>query len=94
MSVRLEFDKNGVPLAKPRMEEFGSSLSSVDEVEDRVRRAQKVALNPSMSPSEILITSKLSEIVDECKFTSNVVCVQITGKGVGNLTLTDLPGLI
>ncbi|KAJ3319684.1 hypothetical protein HDU76_000474 [Blyttiomyces sp. JEL0837] len=102
--VRLRYeydDKTGSPLRTHRELTFGSNITNPAEVENRVRRAQRALLNPSMGDPLRYLSMKLDELSmnnteqgeNELKFSRNVVCVEIRGAAV-NLTLIDLPGII
>jgi len=69
-------------------------------VELAARRAQKALLNPDNKP-ELYFDWEFdkSDYDDDAtsnalKFTKNVVCLEIKGPNVPNLSLIDLPGII
>ena len=69
------------------------------QVEDCVRRAQLVLLNPrhhfdQSKDDKLLYDENRRASQNELKFTRDAVCVRIRGPTVGNVSLIDLPGLI
>ncbi|CAG8597440.1 2253_t:CDS:2, partial [Racocetra fulgida] len=98
--LRKEYDENENRLNRPIESKFGSLIINPDDVELMARRAQKALLNPRKN-SDIYFNwdfgnknydddSKSNAI----KFTKNVVCIEIKGPDVPNLSLIDLPGII
>ncbi|RHZ78965.1 hypothetical protein Glove_153g48 [Diversispora epigaea] len=99
ISLRQEYDETGYRLSQPIEAKFGSLIKSHKEVELMARRAQKALLNPSKNSDEYLNWNFETHYDDdantnELKFTKNVVCLEIKGKNVPNLSLIDLPGII
>lgn len=80
---------------------FGNIIRSSKQVEDCIRRAQLAILNPSVDyqrfvdyklpkePEKLPLGSKR-----QYSFSRNVVCLEISGSTVPDLTVIDLPGLI
>jgi hypothetical protein len=71
---------------------------STRNISDMVSRAQLALLNPAMR-SDIFVSKKIADPVaheekGQLQFTRNVVCVDVKGPSVSNLTLIDLPGII
>jgi len=76
-------------------------MSDPSAVEAAIRRAQLAILNPSVDykkfenyklpkePEKLPLGSK-----KQLSFSKNVVCLEISGPNVTDLTLIDLPGLI
>lgn len=62
------------------------------EVEERIRRAQRAVLNPSVSYEQFL-DGEETDIDYELTFSKNCVCLQISGSDVADLSFVDLPGL-
>ncbi|KAI0628425.1 P-loop containing nucleoside triphosphate hydrolase protein [Trametes polyzona] len=93
VTLRIITDKNGKPLGHPSNIPFGEPIYNKEEVEDRVRRAQRAILNPSLDYEEFLDESNKA-VGREISFSSNSVCLQITGPDVEDLSFCDLPGLI
>ncbi|KAL5512506.1 hypothetical protein ACEPAG_3159 [Sanghuangporus baumii] len=94
ISIRYIRDASGTRLGKPRTEQFGSRMTNPIEVKDRMAHAQLACLNPSRQCSDFLDGPPSLRFVSENSFSDNCVIVQITGPGVPNLSLCDLPGLI
>src|SRR5688572_24193458 len=95
ISLRQEYDEIGNRLSQPIEAKFGSLIKSHKEVELMARRAQKALLNPSKNSDDYLYWNFGAHYDDdannELKFTKNVVCLEIKGKNVPNLSLIDLP---
>lgn len=72
---------------------FGPPITDKADVEDRIRRAQRAILNPSIDPSKFLVGDQISED-PELSFSKNSVSLEISGKDVADLSFVDLPGLI
>ena len=84
--------ENGLILPQPRVEQFGNPIYSKTLVTERIRRAQCAILNPETpytyfleAPPDVLEERDLS-------FSSNMVCLEISGRDVENLSFVDLPG--
>ncbi|CAG8461341.1 4208_t:CDS:2 [Dentiscutata heterogama] len=99
-SLRKEYDENGKRLSHPKELKFGELIDNPDEVEIMARRAQKALLNPADNYDAYLDWEFGNTSYDEdsksnaLKFTKNVVCIEIRGPDVPNLSLIDLPGII
>ncbi|KIM50172.1 hypothetical protein SCLCIDRAFT_34583 [Scleroderma citrinum Foug A] len=76
----------------PRIESFGDAISDKDEVEERIRRAQRAILNPSTSPSMFLDGATVED--NEVSFSRNYISLEISGQELEDLSFVDLPGLI
>ncbi|KAF9047682.1 P-loop containing nucleoside triphosphate hydrolase protein [Panaeolus papilionaceus] len=98
VSLRFTTDLDGQPLGQARNEPFGPVIYKKEEVEDRIRRAQKAILNPSKSAKSFLEEEDVSFETDfqksELTFSHNCVSLQISGPDVADLSFCDLPGLI
>jgi len=101
--LRHERDQHGSPVeGKSKEEKFGPLLTDESELEDMLRRAQLAILNPSVSASEFedFDTSTLAHggtfpgSAGQLQFSSNVVCLDISGPDVTDLSFIDLPGII
>ncbi|TRM58015.1 P-loop containing nucleoside triphosphate hydrolase protein [Schizophyllum amplum] len=88
--VSLRINENGQSRNVP----FGDIILDPEEVEKRVRKAQKAILNPSQPISDFLHEDADLQIVNEERFSSNTICLQITGPSLTDLSFCDLPGLI
>ncbi|KAG1731844.1 P-loop containing nucleoside triphosphate hydrolase protein [Suillus paluster] len=76
---------------------FGPPITNKADVEDRIRRAQRAILNPSIDAQKFLYDSELDERTAEqaeLSFSKNSVSLEISGKDVADLSFVDLPGLI
>ncbi|KAK7471940.1 hypothetical protein VKT23_000046 [Stygiomarasmius scandens] len=95
VSLRIMTDSSGQLLGEPRNEQFGSVITKKDEVEDRIRRAQRALLHPELPRSRFLQDDE-AEIDDTNAptFSSNCVSLKISGPDVADLSFCDLPGLI
>eukprot|EP01083_Nonionella_stella_P194314 716766_1 len=73
-----------------------AELSDLEKLEDTVRRAQIVLLNPKHHFNSATDDKLLEEPghSNERKFTHDSVCVTIRGPEYSNVALVDLPGLI
>lgn len=95
VKIRWEYDdKEHTKRNKAHEEVFGSEIADPSQVEERVRSAQKAVLNPSTAPSSFLEERLYGDNTNELRFSQNVVCIEISGKNLPNLSLIDLPGII
>ena len=100
VSLRKEYDSDGKKIICPEESKFGNIIKDPSDVELVARRAQKALLNPNCKSESYLDWDfeDLSYIDDSLsnalKFTKNVVCLEIKGPEVPNLSLIDLPGII
>ncbi|CAG8728311.1 14460_t:CDS:2 [Dentiscutata erythropus] len=96
VSLRKEYDKDEKRLPNPIETKFGSPINDPDKVELMARRAQKALLNPTTESNEYIdwdFNDDDSQL-NGLKFTKNIVCIEIKGTDVPNLSLIDLPGII
>ncbi|KAH9915501.1 P-loop containing nucleoside triphosphate hydrolase protein [Fomitopsis serialis] len=94
VSLRFITDERGQALGHARNESFGEVIFEKAKVEERIRRAQRAALNPSTRPIQFLQGADADPAHPELSFTTNCVCLQIRGSDVADLSFCDLPGLI
>ncbi|CAI2165758.1 22_t:CDS:2 [Funneliformis geosporum] len=100
VSLRKEYDADEKKLIRPEETKFGNIIKDKDLVELFARRAQKALLNPNNKPEEFFDFDFNDLSYDEdasrntLKFTKNVVCLEIKGPKIPNLSLIDLPGII
>ncbi|KZV86781.1 hypothetical protein EXIGLDRAFT_774260 [Exidia glandulosa HHB12029] len=74
---------------------FGDVLTNPDDVERRIRQAQRALLRPSLEPHTFLDDSDLNLRGGHIlSFTDNCVCVHIRGPDVTDLHFYDLPGIL
>ncbi|KIK82818.1 hypothetical protein PAXRUDRAFT_832134 [Paxillus rubicundulus Ve08.2h10] len=92
--VKLHFstDPKGVSIPV-RLVLFGAPITSKSLVEDRIRRAQRAILNPSVDSNKYLHGDNVSD-ENEVSFSKNYVSLEISGRGLADLSFVDLPGLI
>ena len=77
--------------------DFGPRLLDKSKVETMLRRAQAAVLNPSRPLSEFLAIDERDKRLttkeeNQYQFSRNVVCVDLTGPDLGDLSFVDLPG--
>ncbi|GAA5832477.1 hypothetical protein JCM5353_003251 [Sporobolomyces roseus] len=105
ISLRFETGDDGRPLETIREIPFGDLLRTLDGVESALRRAQLAILNPSVSANDWAKASDAD--VQKAKegtlalgskkqfsFSTNLVCIDISGPEVTDLAFLDLPGII
>ncbi|VDC05683.1 unnamed protein product [Peniophora sp. CBMAI 1063] len=94
VSLRLVTDEHGAPLDQPRTVQFGSPIFQKEDVTERIRRAQLAILNPSHDHERYIEGTWDTNTSREISFSSNCVCLHITGKDLEDLSFVDLPGFI
>ncbi|CAG8737563.1 3439_t:CDS:2, partial [Acaulospora morrowiae] len=95
--LRHEYDKDENPLPCTTEVKFGNMIYSPDGVELMARKAQKALLNPLNDSNQYVdwdFSYENEADPNSLKFTKNVVCLEIKGNNVPNLSLIDLPGII
>lgn len=96
VSLRNEFDPTGKPLDTVSEVPFGNTITDKHHVELLLRRAQTAILNPTVPHRKILKmeAQELKEIntMDTLPFSRNVVCVDLEGPDLTDLSFIDLPG--
>ena len=92
VSLRMVTDENGVDLAQPYRVEFGNPIFDKPLVTERIRRAQSAILNPNTPTRRFLEASLDSLEGRQLSFSSNSVCLEISGKDIDDLFFVDLPG--
>lgn len=100
MSLRFEKDIEGNALDQVQTEQFGDEIKDPDQVQHRLKQAQRAILNPNKPLEEFLLerndpsNTKIDDTVgNEIQFSENVICIEIKGK-TRDLSVVDLPGLI
>ena len=74
-------------------EPFGDDLTVRELVKNRVERAQLAILNPSL-PAESFLDADIDlEAPPERSFSSNIICLEITGPEYSDISFIDLPGM-
>ncbi|KZT22881.1 hypothetical protein NEOLEDRAFT_1180623 [Neolentinus lepideus HHB14362 ss-1] len=99
ISIRWEFDDKGKRKDDVQEVAFGAPITNKGVVELALRRAQAAVLNPSIPLSKFLIMTAedlkdKSHVSGTLKFSRNVVCVDLVGPDLTDLSFIDLPGII
>ncbi len=99
--LRIEKDENGQQLPTNKKEEpFGPPITNPEDLEEMIRRAQLAILNPSV-PAEDFVDFDTSLLTSgkpplgsrkQLQFSSNVVCLDLSGPDLTDLSFIDLPG--
>ncbi len=100
VSLRKERDENGNKLAEIRETKFGPVIHDKANLEEMLRCAQLAILNPTLPHScfEDLDSSCFDALGPpegsprQLQFSPNVVCVDISGPDLTDLSFIDLPG--
>ncbi|KZT61035.1 hypothetical protein CALCODRAFT_428383 [Calocera cornea HHB12733] len=95
ISLRWEYDQNGQKLRDVQTVPFGEKFNDKSQVEPMLRRAQLAILNPK-TEHRLFLDADLTkfENAGELNFSRNVICIEVTGPGLTDLTFVDLPGII
>ncbi|KAL0571649.1 hypothetical protein V5O48_010307 [Marasmius crinis-equi] len=98
ISIRTEYDAQGQALNEVKEETFGPTITEKCKVENALRKAQFAVLNPSISHRKILAAGA-DELQGLAKhpslsFSRNVVCIDLEGPELTDLSFIDLPGII
>ncbi|TFK46143.1 hypothetical protein OE88DRAFT_1687998 [Heliocybe sulcata] len=99
ISIRWEFDDKGKRKDDVQEVAFGAPLTNKGDVELALRRAQAAVLNPTIPSSKFLVLSaedlrKKGQVPGTLPFSRNVVCVDLAGPDLTDLSFIDLPGII
>jgi hypothetical protein len=92
VSLRIVTDVEGKPLPQMRKIEFGPPIFTKSLVTERICRAQCAILNPHTPNDDFLEASPEMLEDKQLSFSSNSVCLEISGKDVDDLSFVDLPG--
>jgi hypothetical protein len=96
--IRWEYDSSGTKRDEVSEEAFGSIISDPADVEMRLRKAQAAVLNPHIPLKDVL--DKTEDEIGELnaggktRFSRNVVCVDLEGEDLTDLSFIDLPGIL
>lgn len=75
---------------------FGALIDNPADVELNLRRAQAAILNPHLTAESFLRNTReelsAASEHDKLRFSRNVVCLDISGPGLTDLSFIDLPG--
>lgn len=94
ISLSFILDENGQKLGKLRKEQFGDPIFDKAEVEERIRRAQRAILNPTIPVRQLLNGSNEDIEEPDLTFSRNYVSLEISGADVDDLSFCDLPGTL
>ncbi|KAI0650981.1 P-loop containing nucleoside triphosphate hydrolase protein [Trametes meyenii] len=96
IKIRYEYDQDGKPLADVEERDFGTRITDKSRVEGMLRRAQAAVLRPDIDPSEFVHRDRPEGIKGKkpLRFSKNVVCVELTGPDLADLSFVDLPGIV
>ncbi|GAA6003650.1 dynamin family protein [Rhodotorula paludigena] len=109
VSLRFERDPAGRPLDPIREVPFGKALDDPNAVEATLRRAQLAILNPRIRDPSFFLALPEDEVrrakagrgfggdssgEAQLSFSTNVICLDISGPQVTDLAFVDLPGII
>uniref|UniRef100_A0A0W0FU61 P-loop containing nucleoside triphosphate hydrolase protein n=1 Tax=Moniliophthora roreri TaxID=221103 RepID=A0A0W0FU61_MONRR len=95
VSLNILTDRSGQTLGQPEIKVFGDVIFRKEDVEERIRRAQRAILNPHIPPQRFLDNDE--DAIGNLKassFSMNCVALEIVGRDVADLSFVDLPGLI
>lgn len=99
VSLRIEFNNDtGKRLSDVQEKKFGSVVTDPTRLEDVLRRAQLAILNPSVDHGKF-VDFDVSKIghdpplgsAKQLQFSKNVVCLDLSGPEVTDLSFIDLP---
>jgi len=80
-------------LGVPKIIPFGSVIRDKKDVEERIRRAQRAILNPSVNHQSFLSGPDGDAYgKPELSFSKNCVCLELSGPDLTDLSFCDLPG--
>ncbi|KZT66613.1 hypothetical protein DAEQUDRAFT_714663 [Daedalea quercina L-15889] len=103
VSIRWEFDSDGKRRHEVQEALFGGLITNKDEVELMLRRAQAAVLNPDIPAAKFVTMSAgglnadsggLQTRSKRMQFSRNVVCIDLAGPDLTDLSFVDLPGII
>ena len=95
IKIRDEYNENGKQLDEVAEVDFGPLITEKTRVEDMLRRAQAAVLRPDLDPATFLGNEPGHQLPgnQSLKFSKNVVCVELAGPDLADLSFVDLPGL-
>jgi hypothetical protein len=85
-------NEDGSTLPQPHKLDFGDTIYDKTLVTERIRRAQCAILNPDTASSYFLDAPLDALEERKLSFSSNSVCLEISGRDVEDLSFVDLPG--
>jgi hypothetical protein len=83
-------------MRQPREDIFVDRITNKDDVELALRRAQYSVLNPDVPPQRVLELNAgdLGPRPSSLLFSQNIVCVDLEGPELTDLSFIDLPGML
>lgn len=94
-NISLRFDK-GIHSGKQdnvRVVPFGKPIMDPSKVQSRLIQAQRAILNPNKS-LDLFLNDSTCEVKDEVQFSESIICIDVKGRDVRDLSVVDLPGII
>jgi hypothetical protein len=76
-----------------RETQFGDIVTAKPDVTERIRRAQKAILSPSVSPDNFLSRAESDFEESDISFSSDCIVLHISGPDITDLNFIDLPGM-
>jgi hypothetical protein len=92
VSLRFSHGVDGSPLPTTQTIPFGGTITDKLDVTDRIRRAQRAILSPSVSSDAFLSGADADHTESEVPFSPNCIVLRISGSDVTDLNFIDLPG--
>jgi hypothetical protein len=93
--LRKTVDSQGQPLGVAENIPFGPLITEKGDVEERIRRAQRAILNPSVGPDVFLMgPDGEPDGRPELSFSKNCVSLELSGPDLTDLSFCDLPGML
>jgi hypothetical protein len=101
ISLRFEVDDQQKRKSEVKEIRFGPMLHDKSKLEAVLRRAQLAILNPGVAPEQFIdldltnLDTKVPPLDSrmQLQFSSNVVCLDLSGNDVIDLSFIDLPGM-
>ncbi|KAI9058586.1 hypothetical protein FKP32DRAFT_1581292 [Trametes sanguinea] len=96
IKIRHEYDEAGKPLDEVDEADFGPRITDKARVEGMLRRAQAAVLRPDLPLARFVQEEDPQRLLGKGarKFSKNVVCVELTGPDLADLSFVDLPGIV
>ncbi|KAG8920245.1 hypothetical protein FRC02_001037 [Tulasnella sp. 418] len=94
VTLRFRVDELNRPLNVHSDHPFGDTIYDKQEVEDRLRQAQRAILRPGTDINSFLTNADLNIPGESQSFSNNCVCIRVAGPDVPDLYFYDLPGII
>ncbi|OSD00780.1 hypothetical protein PYCCODRAFT_1437127 [Trametes coccinea BRFM310] len=96
IKIRYEYDEQGKHLDEVEEVDFGPRVTDKALVEGMLRRAQAAVLRPDLPLSRFVKEEEPQKLLGKGarKFSKNVVCIELTGPDLADLSFVDLPGIV